>query len=234
MGGSCDAGILWRGGCGTGGSVNVPAAASDCLSAWALACERTVLSSWSAAPTFWLREPGKGVLAAVYFFSFCGSAKATRAEPTRCPAMRHIRANAPPELLLLNAALARRLSPDAAATLGWQTTWSPGGVLQTLVLFMGESDWSCTASLGFAAKPINILEDFTKPPLGPATATLGEGLSLSFRLFGNVVADELTVLCFLVPFIIPLPIMGLGLFAGSIQALIFSTLAAAYIKEALE
>jgi len=72
--------------------------------------------------------------------------------------------------------------------------------------------------------PINILEDFTKP------------LSLSFRLFGNVVADELTVgvLCFLVPFVIPLPIMGLGLFAGSIQALIFSTLAAAYIKEALE
>jgi len=72
--------------------------------------------------------------------------------------------------------------------------------------------------------PINILEDFTKP------------LSLSFRLFGNVVADELTVgvLCFLVPFVIPLPIMGLGLFAGSIQALIFSTLAAAYIHEALE
>lgn len=72
--------------------------------------------------------------------------------------------------------------------------------------------------------PINILEDFTKP------------LSLSFRLFGNVVADELTVgvLCFLVPFIIPLPIMGLGLFAGSIQALIFATLASAYIHEALE
>ncbi|CAE7636380.1 atpI [Symbiodinium necroappetens] len=107
------------------------------LWAWALACERTVLSSWSAAPTFWLREPGMGVLAAVYFFSFCGSTKATRAEPTRCPAMRHIRANAPPELLLLNAALARRLSPEAAATLGWQTTWSPGGVLQTLVHFHG-------------------------------------------------------------------------------------------------
>lgn len=72
--------------------------------------------------------------------------------------------------------------------------------------------------------PINILEDFTKP------------LSLSFRLFGNVLADELTVavLTFLVPFVIPLPIMGLGLFAGSIQALIFSTLASAYIHEALE
>ena len=72
--------------------------------------------------------------------------------------------------------------------------------------------------------PINILEDFTKP------------LSLSFRLFGNVLADELTVtvLTSLVPLVIPLPIMLLGIFAGSVQALIFSTLAAAYIAEALE
>jgi F-type H+-transporting ATPase subunit a len=72
--------------------------------------------------------------------------------------------------------------------------------------------------------PINILEDFTKP------------LSLSFRLFGNVLADELTisVLVLLVPLVVPLPIMGLGIFAGSVQALIFSTLAAAYICEALE
>ena len=72
--------------------------------------------------------------------------------------------------------------------------------------------------------PINILEDFTKP------------LSLSFRLFGNILADELTVtvLTSLVPLIIPLPIMILGIFAGSVQALIFSTLAAAYIAEALE
>jgi len=72
--------------------------------------------------------------------------------------------------------------------------------------------------------PINILEDFTKP------------LSLSFRLFGNVLADELTitVLTSLVPLVIPLPIMLLGIFAGSVQALIFSTLAATYIAEALE
>ena len=72
--------------------------------------------------------------------------------------------------------------------------------------------------------PINILEDFTKP------------LSLSFRLFGNVLADELTitVLTALVPLVVPLPIMALGIFAGSVQALIFSTLAAAYIAEALE
>lgn len=72
--------------------------------------------------------------------------------------------------------------------------------------------------------PINILEDFTKP------------LSLSFRLFGNVLADELVVSVFtlLVPLFIPLPVMILGLFASSIQALIFATLSAAYIGEAIE
>jgi F-type H+-transporting ATPase subunit a len=72
--------------------------------------------------------------------------------------------------------------------------------------------------------PLKVLEDFTKP------------LSLSFRLFGNVLADEITVavLTALVPLIIPLPIMLLGIFAGSVQALIFSTLAAAYIAEAIE
>jgi F-type H+-transporting ATPase subunit a len=72
--------------------------------------------------------------------------------------------------------------------------------------------------------PINILEDFTKP------------LSLSFRLFGNVLADEIVVavLALLVPLFVPLPAMGLGLFASAIQALIFSTLSAAYIGEALE
>ena len=72
--------------------------------------------------------------------------------------------------------------------------------------------------------PINILEDFTKP------------LSLSFRLFGNILADEIvvSVLCLLVPLLVPLPVMCLGIFAGSVQALIFSTLAAAYIAEALE
>jgi len=72
--------------------------------------------------------------------------------------------------------------------------------------------------------PINILEDFTKP------------LSLSFRLFGNILADELVVgvLLSLVPLVIPIPIMLLGLFTSAIQALVFATLAGAYIGEALE
>jgi F-type H+-transporting ATPase subunit a len=72
--------------------------------------------------------------------------------------------------------------------------------------------------------PIWVLEDFTRP------------LSLSFRLFGNILADELVVAVFvlLIPLFIPLPVMALGLFTSAIQALIFSTLAAAYIGEAME
>jgi F-type H+-transporting ATPase subunit a len=72
--------------------------------------------------------------------------------------------------------------------------------------------------------PINVLEDFTKP------------LSLSFRLFGNILADELVVgvLIALVPLVVPIPIMLLGLFTSAIQALVFATLAGAYIGEALE
>jgi F-type H+-transporting ATPase subunit a len=72
--------------------------------------------------------------------------------------------------------------------------------------------------------PINVLEDFTKP------------LSLSFRLFRNILADELVVavLVALVPLVIPIPIMLLGLFTSGIQALFFATLAGAYIGEALE
>jgi F-type H+-transporting ATPase subunit a len=72
--------------------------------------------------------------------------------------------------------------------------------------------------------PINILEDFTKP------------LSLSFRLFGNILADELVVavLISLVPSIIPVPMTFLGSFTSAIQALIFATLAAAYIGESME
>lgn len=72
--------------------------------------------------------------------------------------------------------------------------------------------------------PINVLEDFTKP------------LSLTFRLFGNILADELVVavLISLVPLVIPIPLILLGLFTSAIQALIFATLSGAYIGEAME
>ncbi|AES75101.1 ATP synthase subunit A [Medicago truncatula] len=71
---------------------------------------------------------------------------------------------------------------------------------------------------------INILEDFTK------------SLSLSFRLFKNILVDELVVilLVLLVLLIVPIPVMFMGLFTSGIQALIFATLVAAYIGESIE
>lgn len=59
-------------------------------------------------------------------------------------------------------------------------------------------------------------------------------ISFSFRLFGNIFAGEvlLTVIAFLIPLIAPLPFLGLELFVGFIQALVFAMLTAVFLKMA--
>jgi len=54
----------------------------------------------------------------------------------------------------------------------------------------------------------------------------GKIVSLSFRLFGNIFAGEvlLTIIAFLVPYAVPVPVLGLELFVGFIQALVFAVL----------
>ena len=61
-------------------------------------------------------------------------------------------------------------------------------------------------------------------------------VSFSFRLFGNIFAGEvlLTVIAFLVPYIAPLPFLGLELFVGFMQALVFSMLTLVFLKIATE
>lgn len=56
-------------------------------------------------------------------------------------------------------------------------------------------------------------------------------VSFSFRLFGNIFAGEvlLTVIAFLVPLFAPLPFLGLELFVGFIQALVFSMLTSVFL-----
>lgn len=56
-------------------------------------------------------------------------------------------------------------------------------------------------------------------------------LSFAFRLFGNIFAGEvlLSVMAFLMPFIVPLPFLGMELFVGFIQALVFSMLTAVFL-----
>ncbi len=61
-------------------------------------------------------------------------------------------------------------------------------------------------------------------------------ISLSFRLFGNVFAGEvlLIIIGFLVPYLVPVPFLGLELFAGFIQALVFSTLTLVFLSLLVE
>jgi len=60
--------------------------------------------------------------------------------------------------------------------------------------------------------------------------------SLAVRLFGNIYAEELIsgTLNSLFPFLITLPVMGLALFASTIQAFIFIVLTMVYLGGALE
>lgn len=56
-------------------------------------------------------------------------------------------------------------------------------------------------------------------------------ISFSFRLFGNVFAGEvlLTIVVFLVPYVVPLPFLFLETFVGFIQAFVFAMLALVFI-----
>ena len=60
--------------------------------------------------------------------------------------------------------------------------------------------------------------------------------SLSFRLFGNVFAGEvlLVVITFLVPVLLPVPFLGLEVFVGFIQALVFTMLTTIFIVVATQ
>lgn len=70
--------------------------------------------------------------------------------------------------------------------------------------------------------PLNIIEELTKP------------LSLSLRLFGNMFGEKMVgmTLFGLMPLLLPLPAYFLGLLFGSIQAFVFTLLAAVYIGNA--
>ncbi|MCR4263180.1 MAG: F0F1 ATP synthase subunit A [Candidatus Roizmanbacteria bacterium] len=61
---------------------------------------------------------------------------------------------------------------------------------------------------------------------------VGKVISFAFRLFGNIFAGEvlLVIVGSLVPIIAPLPFIGLEIFVGFIQALVFSMLLAVFLS----
>jgi F-type H+-transporting ATPase subunit a len=64
---------------------------------------------------------------------------------------------------------------------------------------------------------------------------LSRVMSLSLRLFGNIFGEKLVVLILasIIPFVIPLPIMFLGVIIGTLQALIFVKLTMIYLSAAV-
>lgn len=71
--------------------------------------------------------------------------------------------------------------------------------------------------------PINIIEELSKP------------LTLSFRLFGNILAGEilLMVLGMLVPYLIPTAWLAFSVFVGVVQAFIFTMLSMSYLANSV-
>jgi len=61
-------------------------------------------------------------------------------------------------------------------------------------------------------------------------------LSLTLRLFGNVLSGDLiaSILLSLIPLFVPLPLMGLSLLIGILQAYVFTALASVYVASAIE
>lgn len=64
---------------------------------------------------------------------------------------------------------------------------------------------------------------------------LSRVMSLSLRLFGNVFGEELVIaiLFSIIPFLVPLPMMLLGLVTGGLQAFIFMLLSIIYLQGAV-
>ncbi|MCP4217346.1 MAG: F0F1 ATP synthase subunit A [bacterium] len=92
------------------------------------------------------------------------------------------------------------------------------GVWGYIKTFMGPVWW-----LAWLFLPIEIVSHFSRP------------LSLSMRLFGNIFGEDLVILTIasLVPFIAPLPVMGLAAFTSLLQAFIFVMLSTIYLAGAM-
>ncbi len=76
--------------------------------------------------------------------------------------------------------------------------------------------------IGFLMFPIEIISHTSRV------------LSLSLRLFGNIFGEELVIMVrfSLIPFVVPLPMMFLGLVTGALQAFIFMLLSIIYLQGA--
>lgn len=92
--------------------------------------------------------------------------------------------------------------------------------------------WHAIKSLSPMAIMTAVIEFFVG--LLEIVSEIAKLLSLSLRLFGNVFAGEvlLTVLAGILPFILPLPFIGLEILVGAVQATVFAMLTLVYLTVA--
>ncbi len=101
-----------------------------------------------------------------------------------------------------------------------------------------------THVVGFKEHGFSYLKHFMGPILALAPLIfvieiighLARPLSLSLRLFGNMYGHEIVLMIFiaLVPFLLPVPMMLMGVLVAFIQTFVFTLLAMIYIAGALE
>lgn len=101
-----------------------------------------------------------------------------------------------------------------------------------------------THYFGFREHGIRYVKHFTGPviwlaPLMVPIELIGHfvrPVSLSVRLFGNIFGDHYVyaIVFGLIPFLVPLPMMVLGIFVATVQTLVFILLSMAYFSGAIE
>jgi len=91
--------------------------------------------------------------------------------------------------------------------------------------------------LGFRSAGFAYLKEFIWPGMFVEIIShIARSVALALRLFGNILAGEilLTIMSGLVPIAVPIVFLGLELFVGMIQALIFALLALAFMTLATQ
>src|SRR2546429_155367 len=84
------------------------------------------------------------------------------------------------------------------------------------------------------ARPGLSVEQPGRPPI-EIISHISRVLSLSLRLFGNIFGEELVIVILfsIVPFLVPLPMMFLGIITATLQAFIFVLLTTIYLGGAV-
>lgn len=104
--------------------------------------------------------------------------------------------------------------------------------------------FTATHYLGFRQNGWGYLKHFAGEPIWMAPlfvpmhiiGELSRPMSLTLRLFGNIMGEDVVIMvltAYLVPLLVPIPMLAMAIFTSVLQALVFSMLSSIYIAGAL-